>query len=71
VSAVTGQNAMVRMAFDRIDHVVFTVREFVATCNFYARVLGLRVLTFDDGRRTLQLGQCTQQSPWRTNSSPA
>ena len=48
---------MMLMEFDRIDHVVFTVCDIAATCDFYARALGLRVLTFDDGRRTLQVGQ--------------
>jgi catechol 2,3-dioxygenase-like lactoylglutathione lyase family enzyme len=49
---------MILMEFDRIDHVVFTVRDIAATCDFYVRALGLRVLTFDDGRRALQVGQC-------------
>ena len=53
-----GARCRARMEFDRIDHVVFTVHDIVATCDFYARALGLRVLTFDDGRRARQVGQC-------------
>jgi catechol 2,3-dioxygenase-like lactoylglutathione lyase family enzyme len=52
---------MMLMEFDRIDHVVFTVRDIAATCDFYARALGLRVLTFDDGRRALQVGAVQDQ----------
>jgi catechol 2,3-dioxygenase-like lactoylglutathione lyase family enzyme len=45
------------MAFDRIDHVVFTVRDIDATCDFYIRALGVTVITFDNGRRALQIGR--------------
>jgi catechol 2,3-dioxygenase-like lactoylglutathione lyase family enzyme len=41
---------------DRIDHVVMTVRDVEATCDFYARVLGLRVVTFAGGRKELAFG---------------
>src|ERR671934_3120423 len=57
-AAHRSQGEMMRMEFERIDHVVFTVRDIAATCDFYARALGLRVLTYDDGRRALQVGQC-------------
>jgi catechol 2,3-dioxygenase-like lactoylglutathione lyase family enzyme len=43
------------MNIDRIDHVVMTVRDIDATCAFYARVLGMRVVTFD-GRKALAFG---------------
>ncbi len=46
------------MDFDAIDHVVFTVRDITVTCDFYARALGVPVITFDDGRRALQVGRC-------------
>lgn len=38
------------MAFtiDRIDHVVLTVQDIDATCDFYARALGMTVETFGD-----------------------
>ncbi len=41
---------------DRIDHFVLTVRSIEATCDFYARVLGMQVVTFGQGRRALQFG---------------
>lgn len=41
---------------DAIDHVVLTVRDIDAACAFYARVLGLPVVTFGAGRRALQVG---------------
>jgi catechol 2,3-dioxygenase-like lactoylglutathione lyase family enzyme len=46
------------MDIDRIDHVVFTVRDIEATCDFYARALGVAAITFDNGRRALQIGRC-------------
>ncbi|MAS41911.1 MAG: VOC family virulence protein [Rhodobacteraceae bacterium] len=39
-----------------IDHVVLTVRDIDEACEFYARVLGLEVVTFAGGRRALQVG---------------
>ncbi|NDY42611.1 hypothetical protein G3N55_07110 [Dissulfurirhabdus thermomarina] len=38
-----------------IDHVVLTVRDVAATCDFYRRALGMRVVEFD-GRRALAFG---------------
>ena len=45
------------VAIDRIDHVVLTVRDVEATCAFYARVLGMRVVTFAGGRKALAFGR--------------
>ena len=45
------------MDIDRIDHVVLTVRDVEATCAFYARVLGMRVVTFAGGRKALAFGR--------------
>lgn len=44
------------MHIDRIDHVVLTVRDVDATCGFYSRVLGMRVVTFGAGRKALAFG---------------
>ena len=44
------------MNIDRIDHVVMTVRDVEATCDFYVRVLGMRVVTFGAGRKALAFG---------------
>ncbi len=46
------------MDLDRIDHVVFTVRDIAVTCDFYARALGVATVTFGDGRRAFQVGRC-------------
>jgi len=46
------------MDFQRIDHVVFTVHDIDATCEFYSLALGMEVITFDEGRKALQVGQC-------------
>ena len=46
---------MVRI--DRIDHVVLTVRDLAATCDFYSRVLGMRVVTFEGSRTALTFGR--------------
>ena len=45
-----------RMHIDRIDHVVLTVRDVEASCAFYQRVLGMRVVTFGDERKALAFG---------------
>ncbi len=45
------------MQIDRIDHVVLTVRDIEATCDFYMSVLGMQVVTFGNGRKALQFGQ--------------
>ena len=45
------------MEIDRIDHVVMTVRDIDATCDFYTRVLGMRVVTFAAGRKALAFGR--------------
>jgi catechol 2,3-dioxygenase-like lactoylglutathione lyase family enzyme len=44
------------MQIDRIDHVVLTVRDIEATCGFYQRVLGMKILSFEGGRRALAFG---------------
>ena len=48
------------VSLERIDHIVFTVRDIAETCGFYARVLGMRVETYVyDGveRRALHFGE--------------
>ena len=47
---------MMAVRIDRIDHVVMTVRDVDETCDFYARVLGMRVVTFAGGRKALAFG---------------
>jgi catechol 2,3-dioxygenase-like lactoylglutathione lyase family enzyme len=42
---------------DSIDHVVLTVRDVEATCDFYSRVLGMEVEEFGDGRWGLRFGR--------------
>jgi catechol 2,3-dioxygenase-like lactoylglutathione lyase family enzyme len=44
------------MKIDSIDHVVFTVKEINATCEFYTKVLGMEVITFGEGRKALAFG---------------
>lgn len=44
------------MRIDRIDHVVLTVRDLETTCEFYARVLGMEVVTFGENRHALKFG---------------
>ena len=45
------------LSIDRIDHVVMTVRDIDATCDFYSRVLGMRIVTFAGGRTALAFGR--------------
>ena len=44
------------MKVDRLDHLVLTVKDLDATCEFYAGVLGLEVVTFGDKRKALACG---------------
>lgn len=45
------------MAITRFDHLVLTVCDLDKTCDFYARVLGMKVITFGENRRDLKFGQ--------------
>ena len=45
------------MRIERIDHLVLTVRDIAATCDFYSRVLGMQVVTFGGDRKALQFGR--------------
>jgi catechol 2,3-dioxygenase-like lactoylglutathione lyase family enzyme len=42
---------------ERLDHLVLTVRDIQATCDFYSRALGMQVVTFGEGRRALAFGR--------------
>jgi len=44
------------MPVSALDHLVLTVRDLQATCDFYLRVLGMRVTTFGAGRTALEFG---------------
>lgn len=44
------------MKIETIDHVVFTVKDINATCEFYSKVLGMEVVTFGEGRKALAFG---------------
>ncbi|HSE88480.1 MAG TPA: VOC family protein [Candidatus Binatia bacterium] len=44
------------MKIDSIDHLVFTVKDINATCEFYSKVLGMEVVTFGEGRKALAFG---------------
>jgi len=45
------------MQIERLDHLVITVADIEATCTFYTRVMGMQVITFGAGRKTLTFGQ--------------
>ena len=44
------------MKITRLDHLVLTVSDVEATCEFYRRVLGLKIVTFGANRRALGFG---------------
>ena len=44
------------IVIDSLDHIVFTVRDIEATLAFYRDVLGMKPVTFADGRRALHFG---------------
>ncbi|NOZ03770.1 MAG: VOC family protein, partial [FCB group bacterium] len=44
------------MDIDRLDHLVLTVKDLNAACSFYTKVLGMKELTFGNGRKALAFG---------------
>ena len=44
------------MKIERLDHLVLTVRSIPATCDFYSRVMGMKVVTFRNDRKALAFG---------------
>jgi catechol 2,3-dioxygenase-like lactoylglutathione lyase family enzyme len=44
------------MQIDSLDHLVLTVKDIDTTCDFYTRVLGMKVIDFGDGRKALLFG---------------
>lgn len=44
------------MKIDSIDHVVFTVKDIDTTCEFYAKALGMEVVSFSENRKALSFG---------------
>ncbi|HZB32386.1 MAG TPA: VOC family protein [Streptosporangiaceae bacterium] len=44
------------ISLERLDHIVLTVADVEAAVDFYTRVLGMRAVTFGDGRRALHFG---------------
>ena len=45
------------MRVDRLDHLVLTVADLDVTIDFYTRILGMRAVTFGDGRHALRFGR--------------
>ena len=41
---------------ERIDHIVFTVKNVDATCKFYQHALKMEIATFGEGRKALSFG---------------
>src|SRR5262249_27476061 len=44
------------IAINRLDHLVLTVTDIDVACDFYERVLGMRVVIFGEGRKALAFG---------------
>jgi len=44
------------ITINRLDHLVLTVRDLDATCTFYQDVLGMKAITFGEGRKALTFG---------------
>ena len=45
------------MKIDHLDHLVLTVANIEKTCDFYGRILGFEVITFQGTRKALKFGQ--------------
>ena len=44
------------MDIKSIDHIVLTVKDIEATCDFYSRIMGMQVVTFRGNRKALKFG---------------
>jgi catechol 2,3-dioxygenase-like lactoylglutathione lyase family enzyme len=44
------------MKIDSLDHLVLTVKDVEASASFYAKVLGMEIVTFGSGRKALAFG---------------
>lgn len=42
---------------EALDHLVLTVADVTATCDFYRRVLGCEIVTFGEGRKAVAFGR--------------
>jgi catechol 2,3-dioxygenase-like lactoylglutathione lyase family enzyme len=45
-----------KMKIDHLDHLVLTVKNIATTCEFYATVLGMEIVNFEDNRKVLLFG---------------
>lgn len=45
------------LTVQRIDHLVLTCRDVAATVRFYTEVLGMKLVTFGNGRKALSFGR--------------
>ena len=50
------RSAQAGLRIDRLDHLVLTVGDIATTTDFYARVLGMAVVHFGEGRVALSFG---------------
>jgi catechol 2,3-dioxygenase-like lactoylglutathione lyase family enzyme len=44
------------MQIERIDHLVLTVQNIQASCDFYTKVLGMKAVAFQGGRQAVVFG---------------
>jgi catechol 2,3-dioxygenase-like lactoylglutathione lyase family enzyme len=44
------------MQIERIDHLVLTVQNIDASCDFYTKVLGMKAVAFQGGRQAVVFG---------------
>ncbi|TWF35762.1 catechol 2,3-dioxygenase-like lactoylglutathione lyase family enzyme [Chitinophaga polysaccharea] len=45
------------MIITHLDHLVITVKNLSVTCDFYAKILGMEIITFGNDRKALRFGQ--------------
>lgn len=45
------------MIITHLDHLVITVKSLSVTCDFYAKILGMEIITFGNNRKALRFGQ--------------
>lgn len=45
------------MRINNLDHLVLTVNDMAASCDFYSQVLGLEIMSYGKNRKALKIGK--------------
>lgn len=58
------------ITLERLDHLVLTVADIEATCQFYSQALGCETVHFGENRRALRIGSSPQKINLHSAQNP-